>query len=149
MSAVEPDAPTPTATYKTILQTVIANRPSGVRQRLAQALGKNKSFISQITNPAYDIPIPAAHLDQIFDICHFSAEERVRFLAAYGTAHPRRLHAVRPKPRRRQHMLDLPDLGSVELNSELDALIDDFAEGLARLLARRDTRATPTSEDAP
>ena len=39
------------ADYKRILQQVLENRPAGTRLRLAEALGKNRSFISQITNP--------------------------------------------------------------------------------------------------
>ena len=67
------------ARYKAILQRVMDNRPSGTRQRLAGALGKNRSFISQITNPAYATPIPARHLETIFEICHFSPDERRGF----------------------------------------------------------------------
>src|SRR5689334_3844593 len=37
--------------YKTVLQRVLDARPSGTRHRLAIALGKNRSFISQIANP--------------------------------------------------------------------------------------------------
>ena len=51
------------ADYKKILKTVLDNRPSGTRQRLAMALGKNRSFVSQIANPAYAMPIPAQHLE--------------------------------------------------------------------------------------
>ena len=67
MSAMD-DRPEPATSeeavqrYKTILQHVIDNRPSGTRQRLAGALGKNRSFISQITSPAYATPIPARHV---------------------------------------------------------------------------------------
>ena len=70
------------------LRTVIDLRPSGTRQRLAAALGKNRSFISQITNPAYLTPIPAQHLDTLFEICHFSPDEKRRFIEAYTCAHP-------------------------------------------------------------
>jgi hypothetical protein len=68
------------ARYKSILQRVIDNRPSGTRQRLAGAPGKNRSFVSQITNPAYATPIPARHIETIFDICHFSPDDRQTFL---------------------------------------------------------------------
>ena len=81
--------PTAVAEYKGTLRRVLENRPSGTRQRLATALGKNRSFISQITNPAYSVPIPAQHLPTIFDICHFSPEDRREFLEAYARAHPR------------------------------------------------------------
>jgi hypothetical protein len=50
----------PVAEYKRILQRVLENRPSGTRQRLATALGTNRSFVSQIANPAYTTPISNA-----------------------------------------------------------------------------------------
>ena len=61
-----------------------------MRQKLAAALGKHKSFISQITGPSYAMPIPVAHLQTIFEICHFSPAERKAFLASYSAAHPAR-----------------------------------------------------------
>mgnify|MGYP000606055132 CR=1 FL=1 len=48
------------AAYKRMLADIIEKRPSGTRQRLAAALAKNRSFVSQITNPAYATPIPAS-----------------------------------------------------------------------------------------
>src|ERR1700746_20410 len=84
----------PVAAYKSILQAVINNRPSGTRQRIASAIGKNRSFVSQITNPIYPTPIPAQHLETIFSICHFSAAERETFLQVYRRAHPGRLEVV-------------------------------------------------------
>ena len=79
------------AAYKAILRDVLDKRPSGMRQRLAEAIGKNRSFVSQISNSAYQVPIPARHLGLIFEICHFSAQERATFLKAYSRAHPGRL----------------------------------------------------------
>jgi len=58
------------------------------------ALGKHKSFVSQITNPAYSVPIPATDLATIFEICHLSPAEREQFLTDYRAAHPDR--ASRP-----------------------------------------------------
>ncbi len=122
------------ARYKTILRHVIDNRPSGTRQRLATALGKNRSFVSQITNPGYATPIPARHVDAIFDICHFSPDERERFLAAYAVAHPRRMAAERSDRRLRPHMIYLPDLGDEERNRELDRAVGDFIQRLGKLI---------------
>ena len=48
--------------YKPILASIIDRRPSGTRQRLADELGKNRSFVTQITSPTYSTPIPAKHL---------------------------------------------------------------------------------------
>ena len=72
--------PSAVADYKRVLQEVLENRPAGTRLRLAEALGKNRSFISQITNPGYSVPIPAAHVERIFEICHFLASEKAKFM---------------------------------------------------------------------
>jgi hypothetical protein len=70
------------AAYKQILRDYLDRRPSGTRQKIALALGKHKSFVSQIANPAYPEPVPARYLGAIFDLCHLSPEERETFMAA-------------------------------------------------------------------
>ena len=122
------------ARYKAILQRVMENRPSGTRQRLAGALGKNRSFVSQITNPAYATPIPARHIETIFDICHFSPDDRLAFIEAYGAAHPRRTAQARGHRGARPHTVYLPDLGDEEKNNELGRVVGDYVQRLARLL---------------
>jgi len=121
--------------YKAVLQQVLEARPSGTRQRIAVALGKNRSFVSQIANPAYATPIPARHLDLIMEICHFSQAERKAFLDAYADAHPRRLSLVDARPKVRPHTVLLPDLGDAERNRKIDVLIGDFVLKLADLLS--------------
>jgi len=126
----------PVAAYKRILQQVLDRRPSGMRQRLAEALGKNRSFISQISNPGYATPIPVQHVERIFEICHFSKEEKKLFLAAYRRAHPRRLQGNGQgdgNPARRV-TVTLPDLGDAQKNRKLDALIADFATLAGKML---------------
>jgi hypothetical protein len=122
------------ADYKRVLQRVLENRPSGTRQRLAAALQKNRSFVSQITNPAYAVPIPAIHLDTIFEICHFPPEEKRHFLAAYERAHARRLKLVKESRRLRSHTIYLPDLGDDARNRELERLVATFITELIRLI---------------
>jgi hypothetical protein len=122
------------ARYKTIFQHVLDTRPSGTRQRLAGALGKNRSFVSQIANPAYSTPIPARHIETIFEICHFSPEERRRFLDAYSAAHPRRVPAHRENRRLRPHTIYLPDFGNEAQNRELDRMVGDFVQRLTKLV---------------
>jgi hypothetical protein len=128
------------AAYKAILRDVLDRRPSGTRQRLAQALGKARSFISQITSPAYSIAIPARHLAPIFEICHFSGAEREGFLEAYRAAHPRSTIAPEPRARLRPLHLLVPDLGSDAANQELDRLIHDHVTGLAKAWAAASRR---------
>lgn len=135
----DPGSAAGVAEYKAILQRVLEARPSGTRQRIAAALAKNRSFVTQITSPAYDTPIPARHVELIMEICHFSPAERQAFLAAYGRAHPSR-HAqpqARGRPTLRTRTVHLPDLGSAEKNRQLDALVGEFIEKLANLISRK------------
>ncbi len=128
------------ATYKRILQAALDRRPSGTRQRIAEALGKHKSFVSQITNPAYSVPVPARHVTSIMELCHFSAEERRDFLDAYVRAHPNRRQAVRPSPRRSApHVLHIPvpTFEDAETQREVEETIRHFAARVIAL-ARKD-----------
>ena len=92
-----------------------------MRIRLAHAIGKNRSFVSQISNPAYPVPIPIQHLNTIFDVCHFPPHTKAAFLKG---VHPRasatdgRLAAI---PRERSITLHLPDLGNGTKNRQVDA----------------------------
>lgn len=128
------DAAAAMAEYKGILQRLLDNRPSGTRQRLAHALGKNRSFVSQITNASYAVPIPAPHLDTIFEIVHFPPMERQAFLAAYDKAHPGRLQRSHAGRRIRTATLHVPDLGNDERNRRLDSMLTDFAVQVARII---------------
>src|SRR6202453_3637865 len=114
------------ADYKRIFKEVLDSRPSGMRIRLAHAMGKNRSFVSQISNPAYPVPIPVLHLSTIFDVCHFPPPARAAFLAAYARAHPRRMGRLAEIPHERILTLHLPDLGSSKLNGQLDALMQEI-----------------------
>ena len=129
------------AEYKAILQRVLESRPSGTRQRIAAALSKNRSFVTQITSPAYDTPIPAKHVERIVEICHFAPAEREAFLAAYRRAHPLRRSARQVGPRMRAHTLHLPDLGTPDANRRLDALVGDFVENLIEIMSETQPRA--------
>jgi hypothetical protein len=120
------------ADYKAILRQVLDNRPSGTRLKLAAALGKNRSFITQITNPAYLVPIPAKHVTIIFEVCHLSGAERSAFLEAYRRAHPGRLRAPHREPHTRTITVTVPDLGDDKKNRALEQLVIDFAARLAR-----------------
>jgi len=120
------------AAYKRMLAQIIDKRPSGTRQRLATALGKNRSFVSQITNPAYATPIPASHLGQIFEVCHFSAAERQAFMRLYTEAHPRKMLAE--VAQRQALSVSLPDLGSEARNRKLHGLVSSFVREIARLM---------------
>jgi hypothetical protein len=124
------------AAYKRMLAGVLERRPSGTRQRLAVALAKNRSFVSQITNPAYATPIPANHLAQIFEVCHFSAAERQEFTRLYALAHPRKRLADASAGG--VLAVHLPDLGDEARNRKLHGLVSGFVREIARLIDDRE-----------
>lgn len=120
------------AAYKTILRDVLDRRPAGTRQRLAGALGTNRSFISQITNPAYPVPIPPQHVPLLLDTIHLSPSERGAFLAAYERAHPGRLSGGAQRQAVRTLSVEVPDLGDAARNAAFDGLVRDTIARLAR-----------------
>ena len=121
------------ADYKRLLQAVCDNRPSGTRGRLAVALGTNRSFVSQLVNPAYAMPIPAQHLEAIFEVCHFSPADRAAILAIYDNAHPGRRETGEEAAGMRVVSLTVPDLGNARRNQAVDALIAEYGRNVARL----------------
>ena len=107
-----------------------------MRQRLADALGKHRSFVTQISSPAYSIPIPSRHLPSIFSVCHFSPAERDQFLAAYHEAHPGKLPAA-SGPRKTRHVsLIVPDFGDDKQNAALDRAINEFIQKITSIAGK-------------
>jgi len=143
------------AAYKTVLRDVLDRRPSGMRKRLAEALGKNRSFVSQVANPAYPTPLPAVHVEAVMEICHFSPAERKAFVAAYAAAHPRRaprLDGGRDHARQRTMSVRLPDLGDERRNRELDRLVHELVARIVRIVEPGDDdvrSAQETRETVP
>jgi hypothetical protein len=133
------------AGYKSLLRSCIERRPSGLRGRLALALGKHKSFVSQIANPAYAVPIPAGDLPIIFEVCHLSPAERERFLDLYRRAHPER-RRLAAGPRLRELRVTLPGFRSETTAREVEALILDFAARTIRLARHAEAAATAGNE---
>ena len=111
---------------------VIDQRPSGTRQRLADALGKHRSFVTQITSPTYSTPIPAKHLPTIFSVCHFSPAERDPFLAAYERAHPARRRRLGELAQRRATCRwRCPISATTSRTRALDRAITEFVATIA------------------
>jgi hypothetical protein len=126
--------PSAVAEYKRILQQVLENRPAGTRLRLAEGLGKNRSFISQITNPNYSVPIPARHIERIFEICHFLASEKTQFMEAYRRAHPNRAPGNSGEARWREIVLRVPDLRDRQKNKQLEDMMKEMLQRILRLM---------------
>ena len=119
-----------------ILQDVLDRRPSGMRQRLAEALGKNRSFISQISNPAYPTPIPAQHLAlDLRDLPLLRRMSGPRFSRPIRGRIRGRLGAdVRDAPRSARSRSLCRTLETPSKNQQLETLIFDFVHRLALLL---------------
>lgn len=120
--------------YKAILAHVIEQRPSGTRQRLADELGKNRSFVTQIVSPAYATPIPARHLPAILSVCHFGPVERDQFLAAYERAHPGKAPNLAGGRRSRHLSVVVPDLGDDRRNAALDRAVVEFVQKVTQIM---------------
>ena len=133
---IQRDAEEAIRAYKTVLSTVIDQRPSGTRQRLADALGKHRSFVTQITSPTYSTPIPSKHLPLIFSVCHFSTTERDLFLNAYRQAHPGKVHLHESGRRIRHLSLTVPDLGDDKQNAALDRAINEFIHRITSITGK-------------
>ena len=136
------DGANPVSAYKQFLRDLIDRRPSGTRQLIASALGKHKSFVTQITNPSYAVPVPAKHLATIFDICHFSPAERQQFVALYEAAHPNRHVAVAADTSSagtggmKRIVIEVPVLRNAARQEEMERLVRDFARRVAALADR-------------
>ena len=125
------------ARYKAVLRDIIERRPSGTRLKIAKALGTHKSFVSQVTNPAYPIPLPAAHVEPIFALCHVSEEERARFLTAYRAAHPNQSAQIGAGDgdgaAAKVLRIELPAFEDPARQKEVERTITEFAQRLIAL----------------
>lgn len=122
--------------YKRLLQDVLNQRPSGTRQRLSDALGKHRSFVTQMTSPSYPTPIPQRHLPTILSVCHFTTEERDAFLAAYRNAHRGKLDLAEAAHRMRHLNLLVPDFGDDKTNAEFERAVSEFVASMAQMIKR-------------
>jgi hypothetical protein len=130
------EADDPVAAYKRLLRALVARRPSGTRKRIAAAFGAHPSFVSQITNPALRVPLPAQHLPALFRVCHFTADERAQFLALYARAHPAAPVGAEAAGEGEALRIVIPPMADRALRAEVEALIRDFAERVIGLATR-------------
>ncbi len=126
-------------------------RPSGTRLRIAKAIGKHKSFVSQITSPGYAMPVPAKYLGTILDLCHGSPDERATLLAAYRHAHPGRRLPESPETTKRTKTitLEVPLLEYADRQAEMVQAIRRAAAEIGSLAVSFEAadRATESSDN--
>ena len=131
------DAEAAIRAYKSVLSTVIEQRPSGTRQRLADALGKHRSFVTQITSPTYSTPIPSKHLPAIFSVCHFQRAGARGVSRRLSHARIRARHRLTDELRRTRHIsLTVPDLGDAKQNAALDRAINEFIHRITSIAGK-------------
>jgi hypothetical protein len=130
------EADEPVKAYKALLSELIDRRPSGTRQRIADALGKHRSFVTQITSTTYATPLPAKHIPVIFSVCHFNADEKKLFLGRYHAAHPEKREEAASGPPLRHMSLMVPELGNEEKNRLFDEAVAEFAHRMGALLGQ-------------
>ena len=122
--------------YKALLRDLIDRRPSGTRQRIAKALGTHKSFVSQVANPNYSVPLPAQHIPTLIKVCRLTKDEEKRFLEAYAHAHPSyRGESEFREARTDSVTIDMPRYEDPELRDDVKTAIREAAENILRLAA--------------
>lgn len=122
--------------YKALLRSYLDRRPSGTRQKLAEAFGTHKSFISQVINPNYRVPLPAQHIPALFKVCHLSPEEQRNFLDVYARAHPGQFAAIEELASFEENVLriPLPDFADQAQRRQVEQMIKSYAERVISLL---------------
>lgn len=119
----------PVRRYKLLLQTFLKRRGSGSRQAIAEALGHTRSFVTQLTSPAYDIAISASQVQAILRLAELNPEEERIFLAAYVAAHPDRASEIYVN-RNESVTIAVPDLGDPDAQARMEALIRNLSENV-------------------
>ncbi|MCW2309273.1 hypothetical protein [Rhodobium gokarnense] len=125
----------PLIAYKTFLRDAIETRPSGTRRKLAMAFGTHPSFISQITNPALKVPLPAQHIPTLFQVCHLTPEEQDAFLDLYKRAHPAQATSIEELAENEKNVVKilLPQFDDPAVRADVIQAIRDFADNVIRL----------------
>lgn len=133
----------PVRRYKLMLQTFLKRRGAGVRQAIAEALGNTRSFVTQITSPAYDIAIPAQYVRTIVRVAGLEANEERMFLDAYFEAHPDRVEDVlgRDLGPSRTLTIALPAMPTEAAQRRLETLVETMARDIAAAMLATATEA--------
>lgn len=128
--------------YKALLRGYIDRRPSGTRQKLAEAFGTHKSFISQVINQSYRVPLPAQHIPALFRVCHLSPEEQRIFLDVYARAHPGQFAAMEELASFEEDVLriPMPEFSDPAQREQVEQLIKSYAERIISVFRESDKR---------
>jgi hypothetical protein len=136
------DSLMPVRRYKLLLQVFLKRRGSGSRQAIAEALGNTRSFVTQITSPAYDLAIPAQHVRTIIKLAGLTPNEERTFLDAYLEAHPERASEVMggaQDVRVSTLTITVPQLSSPAAQRRLGALLERIARDVAATIVETES----------
>lgn len=143
----------PVRRYKLLLQTFLNRRGSGSRQAIAEALGNTRSFVTQMTSPAYDLAIPAQHVRRLIELARLDADERRMFIDAYIEAHPERARDIldpASSDGARALTISVPVLRDARAQYHLEQAIERVAaELVATFLAMEKDGTAPNPPDVP
>lgn len=137
------------AAYKRILREYLDRRPSGIRKKIAVAINTHRSFISQVANPNYRVPLPAQYVPTLMDVCHFTAEEQEIFLEAYFAAHPGQALFARGGvlDNHNSTCIDLSEIKDEATRIALAKAIREMAAGMIRLVKETGEISTKKNTD--
>jgi hypothetical protein len=138
----------PVRRYKLLLQAFLKRRGPGTRQAIAEALGNTRSFITQITSPAYDMAIPPQHVRTLIRLAVLQPEEERTFLDAYLAAHPERAAELLGRSDGHTMTITLPLLASPAAQSRLEGLIERFARETAAAMLENEAELLQTGATA-
>lgn len=133
--------------YKDLIRSYLAIRPSGLRKKISDAIGTNRSFVTQITNPNYRVPIPSQYILKIMDVCHLSAVERSNFMKAYLAAHPGQAELLNAGSSSKESSYTV-DLSSVE-DADTREMIKRSLRSVAETLIAMSNRDKSEKQDRP
>lgn len=124
--------------YKAILQNHIEKQPSGLRKKIANAIGTNRSFVSQITNSTYRVPIPLNYVHTILEVCHLPPVERADFLSAYLAAHPGQAELINFHEAGNKDLftINLSGVACEESRAAIRAALKSMADAMIALAAK-------------
>lgn len=124
------------AAYKILLREYLDRRPSGIRKKISSAINTHRSFISQVANPNYRVPLPAQYVPVLMDVCHFTAEEQETFLKAYSLAHPGQALFARAAIRGdyKSTSIDLSEIEDEQTRIAVSRAIREMADGMIKLV---------------
>ena len=118
--------------YKLLLEEMVSRCPRGIKQEIATKLGTNRSFVSQVLNPEYAVPLPARHVSALLETCRASPDERAAFQAAFDRAHEGRNRKV-VTPASDCLQIPIPRFKKDATRREVSRVISDSADAIIRL----------------